>query len=161
MFLSEDLTTQSGTVALVPQTVSAVDLPVIVTGGIADAQGVSSVIALGAAGAQAGTAYMLCPEAKTSAVHRKILSDVAVHHAAVTNLFYGRPARGIVNRVMQELGLLSDLPPVIPFASTAIGPLRAGSESIGKGDFTPLWAGLNVSCCQEIFGGKAHPAFGF
>ncbi len=90
---------------------------------------------------------MLCPEAKTSAVHRKILSDGAVHHAAVTNLFYGRPARGIVNRVMQELGLLSDLPPVIPFASTAIGPLRAASESIGKGDFTPLWAGQNVSCC--------------
>lgn len=154
MFLSDDLTTQSGTLALLPQIVSAVDIPVIAAGGIADAQGVSSVITLGAAGAQVGTAYMLCPEAKTSAVHRKILSDGAVRHTAVTNLFSGRPARGIVNRVMQELGPLSDLPPVFPFASTAIGPLRAASESAGKADFTPLWAGQNVSGCHEISAAK-------
>lgn len=150
MFLTEDLSTQSGTFVLLPQIVAAVNIPVIAAGGIAGAQGVAAATALGAAGVQVGTAYMLCPEAKTSAVHRKILSNPASPHTAVTNLFSGRPARGIVNRVMRELGPLSDCPPAFPLASTAIGPLRAASEKNGSGDFTPLWAGQNISGCQEI-----------
>ncbi|HEY0737184.1 MAG TPA: nitronate monooxygenase [Herpetosiphonaceae bacterium] len=150
MFLSDDLTTQVGTLALVPQLVQAVDIPVIAAGGIADAWGVAAALALGAAGVQVGTAYMLCPEATTSAVHRAALKSAAARHTALTNLFTGRPARGIMNRLMAELGPISALAPAFPLATAAIAPLRARAESEGRGDFSPLWAGQNVSGCQEI-----------
>jgi len=150
MFLSDDLTTQVGTLSLLPQIVEAIDLPVIAAGGIADARGVAAAMTLGAAGVQIGTAFMLCPEATTSQVHRKFLSSGAAQHTAVTNLFSGRPARGIVNRAIRELGPMSDQVPAFPNASTAIGPLRKACEEKGLGDFTPLWAGQNVSGCCEI-----------
>src|SRR3954468_24799742 len=107
MFLLEDVSTQVGTLALVPQIVRAVALPVIAAGGIADAQGVAAAMALGAAGVQVGTAYMLCPEATTTALHRAALKSDAARVTAITNVFTGRPARGIVNRVMRELGPLT------------------------------------------------------
>ncbi|MFC3107723.1 NAD(P)H-dependent flavin oxidoreductase [Undibacterium arcticum] len=150
IFLSTDLSTQLGTFALLPQVVQAVRLPVIAAGGIADAKGVAAALALGAAGAQIGTAYLLCPEAGTSAVHRAALKSAAAHHTALTNLFSGRPARGIVNRVMRELGPISAAAPAFPLASAAIAPLRAHAESTGSGDFSPLWSGQNASGCNEI-----------
>jgi len=150
IFLSEDLSTQVGTFALVPQIVRAVKVPVIAAGGIADADGAAAAIALGAAGVQVGTAYMLCPEATTSAVHRAALKSEAARETALTNLFTGRPARGIVNRVMRELGAISAAPPAFPLATTAIAPLRARAEAQGKGDFSPLWSGQNASGCKEI-----------
>jgi nitronate monooxygenase len=149
MFLSEDLTTQIGTFALVPQIAQAVDLPVIAAGGIADARGVAAAMALGAAGVQVGTAYLLCREATTSQVHRAALKSEAAHHTALTNLFTGRPARAIVNRIMRELGPIATTP-AFPLAASAIAPLRAQAESQGSGDFSPLWAGQNVSGCQEV-----------
>lgn len=150
IFLSEDLNTQVGTFALVPQIAQAVKLPVIAAGGIADTQGVAAAMALGAVGVQVGTAYLLCNEATTSAVHRAALKSDAARVTALTNLFSGRPARGIVNRLMKELGPMSPAPPAFPLASTAIAPLRAKAESLGRGDFSPLWAGQNVSGCKEI-----------
>jgi len=150
IFLSNDLSTQVGTFALLPQIVRAVKLPVIAAGGIADAQGVAAIMALGAAGAQIGTAYMLCPEATTSAVHRAALKSEAARHTALTNLFTGRPARGIVNHVMKELGPISDAAPAFPLATSAIAPLRARAESEGSGDFSPLWSGQNATGCKEI-----------
>jgi nitronate monooxygenase len=150
MFLSEDLSTQVGTFALLPQVVRAVKVPVIAAGGIADAQGVAAAIALGAAGVQVGTAYLLCPEVTTSAVHRAALKSEAARETALTNLFTGRPARGIVNRVMKELGPISTAPPAFPLATSAIAPLRAKAEAQGKGDFSPLWSGQNASGCKEI-----------
>src|SRR5439155_8759282 len=111
MFLSEDLDTQVGTLAHVPQVVAAVNVPVIAAGGIADPRGVRAALALGASGVQVGTAYLLCPEATTGPVHRAALSAAAARHTAVTNLFSGRPARGIVNRLMRELGPLSAAAP--------------------------------------------------
>jgi len=151
MFLSTDLTTQVGTFALVPQIVQAVKVPVIAAGGIADAKGVASAIRLGAAGVQVGTAYLLCPEAATSAVHRAALkSGPAARHTALTNLFTGRPARGIVNRIMRELGPMSPAAPAFPSATSAIAPLRAKAEASGSGDFSPLWSGQNASGCREI-----------
>ena len=107
IFLSEDLTSQVGTFALLPQIARAVKLPVIAAGGIADTNGVAAAMALGAAGAQIGTAYLLCNEATTSAVHRAALKSVAARQTALTNLFTGRPARSIINRVMNELGPIS------------------------------------------------------
>ncbi len=150
MFLSEDLTTQIGTFALLPQVVRAVKVPVIAAGGIADAQGVAAALSMGAAAAQVGTAYLLCPEAKISAVHRAALKSDAARHTALTNLFTGRPARGIMNRVMRELGPMSAAAPAFPLATTAIVPLRAKAEAEGSGDFTPLWSGQNATGCKEI-----------
>lgn len=150
MFLTEDLTTQPGTLALVPQIARAVRVPVIAAGGIADAKGVAAAFALGAAGVQVGTAYLLCPEATTSAVHRAALKSEAANHTALTNLFTGRPARGIVNRLMRELGPMSAVPPAFPLAAAAIAPLRAKAEARGSGDFSPLWSGQNASGCREV-----------
>lgn len=150
MFLSADVSTQIGTFALVPQVARAVRIPVIAAGGIADARGVAAAMALGAAGAVVGTAYLLCPEATTSAVHRAALTSEAARHTAFTNLFSGGPARGIVNRIMRELGPMSAAPPAFPLAATAIAPLRAKAESRGSGDFSPLWAGQNASGCKAI-----------
>ncbi len=149
-FLSDDLTVQLGTFSLVPQLVEAVKVPVIAAGGIADSRGVAAAMELGAAGVQIGTAYLLCPESTTSAVHRAALKSEAARHTALTNLFSGRPARGIVNRLMQELGPLSTAAPAFPLASTAIAPLRSKAEAQGRGDFSPLWSGQNVSGCKEI-----------
>ena len=154
IFLSDDLSTQIGTFALLPQIVRAVKLPVIAAGGIADAQGVAAAMALGAAGVQIGTAYLLCPEATTSAVHRAALKSAAARHTALTNLFTGRPARGIVNRVMTELGPISSAAPAFPLATSAMAPLRARAESQGSGDFSPLWSGQNASGCKEVPAGR-------
>ncbi len=150
IFLGDDLATQLGTFALVPQIVRAVDVPVIAAGGIADANGVAAALALGAAGVQVGTAYLLCPEATTSAVHRAALASDAARVTALTNLFTGRPARGIVNRVMREFGPINDLAPAFPLATAAIAPLRAAAERQGSGDFSPLWSGQNASGCKAI-----------
>ncbi len=150
IFLSEDLNTQLGTFALVPQIVRAVKIPVIAAGGIADPKGVAAAVALGAIGVQIGTAYMLCTEATTSAVHRAALKSGAARVTALTNLFTGRPARGIVNRLMRELGPISAAAPAFPLATSAIAPLRAKAESLGRGDFSPLWAGQNPSGCKEV-----------
>ena len=150
MFLSEDLNTQVGTLALVPQIVAAVKVPVIAAGGIADAKGVRAAMALGAAGVQVGTAYLLCPEATTSAVHRAALQGDAARLTALTNVFSGRPARGIVNRLMRELGPMSPAAPAFPLAASAVAPLRARAESRGSGDFSPLWSGQNSSGCKEV-----------
>lgn len=150
MFLSDDLNTQVGTFALVPQIVRAVSIPVIAAGGIADSKGVAAALALGAAGVQVGTAYLLCPEATTSPVHRAALKDDAARVTALTNLFTGRFARGIVNRIMRELGPINAGAPAFPLAAVAMAPLRAKAESMGRDDFSPLWAGQNTSGCKEV-----------
>jgi len=150
MFLSDDLTTQTGTFALVPQVVQAVRVPVVAAGGIADARGVAAAMALGAAGVQVGTAYLLCPETTTSAVHRAALKSAGAGHTALTNLFSGRPARSIVNRLMREVGPINTAAPAFPLATAALAPLRAEGERRGSGDFSPLWSGQNASGCREI-----------
>jgi nitronate monooxygenase len=150
MFLSDNVAIQVGTMALLPQIVKAVNVPVIAAGGIVDANTVAAAFALGAAGVQVGTAYLLCPEATTSAVHRAALKSEASRNTAVTNVFSGRPARGIVNRIMTDLGPMSALAPTFPLAAAAIAPLRMKAESLGSGDFSPLWSGQNATGCKEV-----------
>lgn len=150
MFLTDELSTQVGTFALLPQIVQAVQLPVIAAGGISSAAGIAAAKALGAAGVQVGTAYLCSHEATTSALHRSALQSPAAQHTALTTLFSGRPARGIVNRLMRELGPLNAAAPAFPLATAAIAPLRAAAEAAGSSDFTPLWSGQNASGCRDL-----------
>jgi nitronate monooxygenase len=150
IFLSDDLSTQIGSMALLPQVIRAVRIPVIAAGGIADANGVKAALALGAAGVQAGTAYLLCDEATTSALHRAALKSSRTEHTVLTNLITGRPARGIVSRLMKELGPLSDAAPAFPLATAALAPLKTAAEKLGRDDFSTLWSGQNASGCREI-----------
>ena len=140
-FLARDMSRQVGTMALVPQIVDAVKVPVIAAGGIGDARGIVAAFALGAAGVQLGTAYLHTPEAKISTFHRHALTAAADDSTAITNVFTGRPARGFVNRLVEELGPLSDVAPAFPLASAAVAPLRAAAEARGEAHFTNLWAG--------------------
>ena len=139
MFLSRELTTQIGTFALVPQIVDAVTVPVIAAGGIADARGIGAAFALGASAVQIGTAYLFCAEASVTQPHHRALREASSSQTALTNLFTGRPARGIVNRVMREMGPINTQAPVFPLAGGVLLPLKAKSE--GSGDFINLWAG--------------------
>ena len=166
IFLSEDtesvdgrapkysVSTQIGTFALLPQIVNAVSVPVVAAGGIADATGIAAAINLGASGVQLGTTYLLCDEAKTSAPHRAALNNDHASETTLTNLFSGRPARSMVNRIVRELGPMSDWVPDFPMASTATAPLRAKAEASGSGDFSPLWCGQNASGCKAIAAGE-------
>ncbi|WP_281706405.1 NAD(P)H-dependent flavin oxidoreductase [Aeromonas taiwanensis] len=149
-FLDEDLGLQQGTFTLLPQIVAAVELPVIAAGGIVDAKGIRAALALGASAVQMGTAFLCCHEATTSALHRAAIRDEGSYHTALTNLFSGRPARGIVNRLMREQGPLSAAAPAFPHASGALAPLRAAAEKVGDSGFSPLWAGQNVSGCHPM-----------
>jgi nitronate monooxygenase len=150
MFLSDDLAAQVGTFALLPQVVDAVKVPVIAAGGVTDARGIAAAFALGAAGVQIGTAYLWCPEAKIATVHRAALESARDDGTAVTNLMTGRPARGFVNRVMREIGPISDIAPEFPLAAGALAPLRAKAEAQGSGDFSPLWAGQAASLGRAV-----------
>jgi nitronate monooxygenase len=141
MFLTDNISTQVGTMALVPQVVDAVKVPVIAAGGIADARGIAAAFALGASGVQIGTAYLFCLEATIRPVHRQALKRAKENETALTNVFTGRPARGIMNRAMREIGPLSEVAPEFPLAASALAPLRSKAEAAGVGDFTALWAG--------------------
>jgi nitronate monooxygenase len=151
---SADLARQVGTFALVPQVADAVKVPVIAAGAITDARGIAAALALGAAGVQIGTAYLWCPEAKISAPHRAALQSARDDGTAVTNLMTGRPARGIINRVMRELGPMSEVAPEFPLAAGALAPLRAKAEARGSGDFSPLWAGQAAALGRPLRAGE-------
>ena len=150
MFLTENIAEQPGTFALVPQVVDAVRVPVIAAGGIADGRGIAAAFALGAAGVQIGTAYLHCPESRISAPHRTALAQGRDDSTVITNVMTGRPARGLVNRVMREVGPISHLAPEFPHAATSLGPLKAAAEKQGKLDFTNLWAGQAVRLGRDM-----------
>ena len=145
-----DLATQVGTFALVPQVADAVNVPVIAAGAVTDARGIAAAFALGAAGVQIGSAFLWCSESRISKPHRAALKNARDDGTAVTNLMTGRPARGILNRVMREVGPISDIAPEFPLAAGALAPLRAKAEAQGSGDFSPLWAGQAASLGKEL-----------
>ena len=144
MFLETQVASQGGLYALLPQIADAVAVPVIAAGGIADGRGIVAAFALGASGVQIGTAYLACPEANVSPLYRKALSEVTDSGTAITNLFSGRPARGIVNRYIEEGGFLSEDVLAFPHAATLVGPLRAASEAAGSLDYMQMWAGQSA-----------------
>jgi len=144
-FLGNPPGQQPGTMALVPQVVDAVRVPVIAAGGIGDARGIAAALALGAAAVQLGTAYLFTPESTIAPIHREALRRVRDDGTALTNVLTGRPARGILNRVMRELGPIADGVPDFPLAAAGLAPLRARAE----GDFQPLWAGQAAPLGRE------------
>ena len=150
MFLNDDISRQAGTMALVPQVVDAVKVPVIAAGGIGDGRGIVAALALGAAGVQIGTAFMLTPEARTSALHRAALKQANDNSTTLTNIFTGRPARGIVNRYVREVGPMSADAPQFPLAAGASQPMRTAAEAKGSPDFTPLWSGQAPTFAREM-----------
>ena len=154
MFLTENLAAQVGTMALVPQVVDAVQVPVIAAGGIGDARGIVAALALGAAGAQLGTAYLFTPEAKVSNLHREALAVGHDDQTSLTNVFTGRPARGLINRVIREIGPISPDAPQFPLAAGAMGPLRTAAEATGSSDFTPLWSGQAMTLGRKMGAGE-------
>ena len=137
-----------GLLALVPQIVDAIHVPVVAAGGIADPRGVAAAMALGAAAVQVGTAYLRTPEARPNAVHQRRLEDATADDSVFTNLFTGGLARGLRNRLIDTLGAVSDAAPPFPYASAALAPLRAQAEHQGRGDFSPLWAGQGVALAR-------------
>ena len=149
MFLGSDPVSQCALADLLPALKQVLSVPVIAAGGIASSSDVKKMMKSGASGVQVGTSYLLCDEAKTSAVHRRALKSGS-SNTALTNIFSGRLARGITNKLMKELDFIADKAPDFPYASIAIGPLRAKAESQGLSDFTPLWAGVDRSGCREI-----------
>ena len=150
MFLTADINEQYSLTTLLEQIVGHVSVPVIAAGGIATAQDIARARDLGADAVQIGTAYLCTPEATTSAVHRAALRSDHVDDTALTNLFSGRPARGIVNRIMRELGPIRPDAPAFPLATAGITPLRNAAEKTGTGDFSPLWAGQNAKAIQSL-----------
>jgi nitronate monooxygenase len=150
MFLETNIESQIGLFALLPQVKDAVSVPVIAAGGIADARGVIAALALGASGVQLGTAYLFCPEAKVSPLYRRALEQAAEKGTALTNLFSGRPARGILNRYLEESGPMSDAAPSFPYAATLVAPLRAASERAGSLDYMQLWARQAVGLAKTM-----------
>jgi nitronate monooxygenase len=152
MFLTDDLAAQAGTFALVPQVIDAVKVPVIAAGAVTDARGIAAAFALGAAGVQIGSAYLWAFESKISVPHRNALKVASDDDTVLTNLMTGRPARGFINRVIREVGPISDLAPEFPLAAGALAPLRAKAEANGSGEFSPMWAG------QAAGLGRALPA---
>ena len=162
-FLSDDLGLQHTTIELLAALSATISLPIIAAGGVGSRSDVESLLDAGAVAVQAGTAYLQCPEATTSAVHRTALQQ-AGRESAITNVFSGRPARGLMNRLMRDLGPMSDLPPSFPWAAQALAPLRAAAEARGSDDFTPLWAGtksgaftgLNAATVTQRLAGRTE-----
>lgn len=154
MFLTENVASQAGTFALVPQVADAVDVPVIAAGGVADGRGIAAAFALGASAVQIGTAFLFCPEAKVSALHRNALRSARDDNTAMTNLFTGRPARSVINRLIRELGPLSQDAPAFPLAGGALAPLKAAAEAKGSSDFSSLWSGQSASLGREMPAGQ-------
>ena len=152
MFRSDDIATQVGTLALVPQVVDAVRVPVIAAGGIADGRGIAAAFMLGASAVQIGTAYLFCPESTIADPHRRALASPEARETALTNIFTGRPARGMLNRVVREVGPMPPLAPAFPLAGGALAPLRAATEPAGSSEFMSLWSG------QAAALGRAVPA---
>src|SRR5258708_3308867 len=150
MFLTENIAEQPGTFALVPQVVDAVKVPVIAAGGIAHGRGSPAAFALGAAGVQIGTAYLRCPDPRAIAPPPPALPPPPDHSTVITNVMTGRPARGVANRLMREVGPISPDAPAFPHAATALGPLKAAAEKLGRVDFTNVWAGQAIGMGTDM-----------
>jgi nitronate monooxygenase len=149
MFLSDDIEAQPGLISLLPQVRDAVRVPVVAAGGIGDGRGIAAAFALGADAVQIGTAYLRTPEATISPMHRTALASARDDSTRLTNVFTGRPARGLLNRFVAEVGPMSADAPEFPLAAGPAAPLRNAAEKRGSSDFSPLWAGEAAALARD------------
>jgi len=147
MFLSDDLSTQEKTKILLVKTLAAVSIPVIAAGGIGDAQTVSEVLSQGAIAAQIGTAYLFCPETRISSTHLAALTAKNTD-TVITNVYSGRPARGLMTRLMRDIGPMSPYALAFPLAGRYVTPLRQRAEQKNSNDFSQMWAGESYKAGQ-------------
>ncbi len=136
-----------GTMALVPQIVDAVGVPVVASGGIMDGRGIAAALALGASGVQMGTAFLTCAEAGIPEAHKQAILAARETRTRVTRAFSGRPARGIVNRVMEDIPDGAALP--FPLQNTLTRPMRTAAAQQGRAEFLSLWAGQGVRLARR------------
>jgi nitronate monooxygenase len=150
-FLSAAGDSLMGTLSLVPQVVDFVDVPVIAAGGIGEARGVIAALALGADAVQMGTAFLACEESGASRLHREVLRGREAGHTALTKGFTGRLARGIHNRLMEELDRKETEILPYPLQRSLVRNLSIAAEAAGRADLLPLWAGqsANLSACTD------------
>jgi nitronate monooxygenase len=134
----------TGTLSLVPQVADAVDVPVIAAGGIADARGVIAALALGAEAVQMGTAFLGCEESGAGRLHRAALMGEQAGHTALTKGFTGRLARGIHNRLLDELNRPGTEILPYPLQRTLVRNLSIAAEAADRSDLLPLWAGQSA-----------------
>ena len=139
-----------GTLALVPQIVDALSVPVIASGGIADGRGIAASLALGALGVQMGTAFLTCPESAAHDVYRHALVKAADDETRITSAFSGRPARGLENRYIRDMATYQKTLPDFPINNTLTGPLRKASAEAGKEDFMALWSGQAAALSKSL-----------
>jgi len=159
-FLTDNIAEQPGTFALVPQVVDAVKVSVIAAGGIADGRGIAAAFALGAAGVQIGTAYLRCPESKVTAAARAALAGAGDDSTVITNVMTGRPARGVANRAMREIGPISQDAPAFPHAATGLAPLESGGGKAWPGRFHQSLGRAGGPVGRGDAGRRADPGIG-
>jgi len=140
-----------GTIALVPQVIDAVKVPVIASGGIMDGRGIAAALALGAAAVQMGTAFLTCDEAGIPECYKAAIFAAREHQTRVTRAFSGRPARGIVNRFMTEVEIEGPQGAILPFPiqNALTRPLRTAAAKQGRAEFLNLWAGQGLRMARR------------
>ena len=138
-----------GTMALVPQIVDGVKLPVLASGGVADGRGIAAAVALGASGVQLGTVFLMCEEAGVSGAYKNAIANAREDQTRLTRAFSGRPARGIVNRFMTEVESGEDVVLPFPLQNELTRPLRSAASKQGRAEFLSLWAGQALRLAQR------------
>ena len=149
-FLGDFTASMVGTLALVPQCVDALTIPVIAAGGIMDGRGIAAAQALGAQAVQMGTAFLVCPESAIGPVYRAALARASATDTRVTRIFSGRPARGIVNTMMDRLHADEADVPAYPVQNALTGALRRAAAQAGRADYLALWAGQGVAAARPL-----------
>ena len=149
-FLGDFAASMVGTLALVPQCVDALSIPVIAAGGIMDGRGIAAALALGAQAVQMGTAFLVCPESGIGPVYRAALARASATDTRVTRIFSGRPARGIVNTMMERLHADEADVPAYPVQNALTGALRRAAAQAGRADYLALWAGQGVAAARPL-----------
>ena len=139
-----------GTLALVPQVVDAVSIPVIAAGGIGDGRGIAAALALGASAVQLGTAFLTCPESAAHPLYRRALNEARDDQSRIPHACAGRPARGLEYRYLLEMAGHEDTYPDFPILNTLTGPLRKASAKENNPDFLSLWSGQSAAMSRNM-----------
>lgn len=149
-FLEDFEASMVGTLALVPQCVDALSIPVVAAGGIMDGRGIAAAQALGAQAVQMGTAFLVCPESAIGPAQRTAMAGAQATDTRVTRIYSGRPARGLVNAMMERLAMHEAAVPAYPVQNALTGALRRAAAAQGRADYLSLWAGQGVGAARPL-----------